>query len=325
MQQKEGRISVYWQGIAGTIFSTFLWGIAWVMTRYLVKDMPPFTVSFWRLFFTFVALLPFVFLHYRQNYQKNKNDQKVDCQALKKKSWLLILMAIFGVIGWNLFMALGVQYISASEASIVNASTPFIIGVLSCIFLKNKLSLRFIIGLIIAFFGVFLSVNKGFSGISINIGVLIILSGSFCWSIYTLLTKIMDQKIPYIIWLTILFIIGIIIMLPLLIYEGMPISSYTGRQILLLVALGVFPGAIANLLWVRGVKILGPAYAGIIMNLVPLFATVSGILFLKESTSIIQITGFIILLFGVFFGTFVKGKKAPKPTNQLAPANQSAK
>lgn len=65
----------------------------------------------------------------------------------------------------------------------------------------------------------------------------------------------------------------------------------------------VFPSLIANLLFNRGVEIIGAARAGVFLHLVPMFTAALAMQFLGEQPALYHAAGFALILAGVWLGS----------------------
>ncbi|WP_394138408.1 EamA family transporter [Cytobacillus oceanisediminis] len=89
----------------------------------------------------------------------------------------------------------------------------------------------------------------------------------------------------------------------------------------MLIYVGVFPTGIGNMLWNRGISILGPGQCAIFMNGIPLVAAITSVLVLDEPILVLQIIGFLFIGSGVILGSQNSGpiavKKEEKKTTSL--------
>nr|WP_236645875.1 DMT family transporter [Brevibacillus sp. VP] len=80
---------------------------------------------------------------------------------------------------------------------------------------------------------------------------------------------------------------------------------------------------IAFFCWTKTVHFLGPTKASPFMNLVPVFATMFAVLFLREELLFSQIVGGVLVLLGVYWSS--RPKKSLVPISSTNPQVQELK
>ncbi|MDA0240520.1 MAG: DMT family transporter, partial [Proteobacteria bacterium] len=111
-------------------YAAFLWGASTVVGRGVHEIIPPIGLSFWRGLAAAAILLPFVFGDLSRKWPMIKENWR----------WLLFL-GIAQVWPQAAFL-LSVNFTTAINATLVNASQPAITAVVAFILLRDKLLLR---------------------------------------------------------------------------------------------------------------------------------------------------------------------------------------
>jgi drug/metabolite transporter (DMT)-like permease len=79
--------------------------------------------------------------------------------GLGRKDWItLVLMAVCGQFLFTLFLLWGLRMTSAAEAGVITSTTPAAMAVVSCLLLKERLTLTNVVGVGLAVLGI-LAVN----------------------------------------------------------------------------------------------------------------------------------------------------------------------
>jgi drug/metabolite transporter (DMT)-like permease len=65
----------------------------------------------------------------------------------------------------------------------------------------------------------------------------------------------------------------------------------------------IFPGLLAYIFFNRGVQLIGSTRAGVFLHLVPLFGTLLAIGLLGEELRLFHLTGFALILLGVWLAS----------------------
>jgi drug/metabolite transporter (DMT)-like permease len=71
----------------------------------------------------------------------------------------------------------------------------------------------------------------------------------------------------------------------------------TGWLVTLFIA--IFPSCLSQLCYLRGVDLIGPGRAGVFVNLVPIWASILGVLVLGETFALYHAVGLALVLAGI--------------------------
>ncbi len=204
-----------------------------------------------------------------------------------------------GVIGNGLYQVLFVEGIArtrASDAALVISAGPAFIALLGWLRGSERVSRRAWLGIALSIAGIALVVLGGSAaapGESTLLGNGLVLAGSLCWAVFTVLLKPFTSRV-----------------------DGVQVSAATmtgGATVLLLVASpaiaaadwGAAPASawgaivysgiaglvVAYLFWYRGVRVLGPTRTAMYVNLQPVFALIVAWLALGERPGLPQLVG----------------------------------
>ena len=97
--------------------------------------------------------------------------------------------------------------------------------------------------------------------------------------------------------------------IPLLALEALTsnvvIPTAVGWKIIIYIA--IIPSFISQILFMKGVKIIGPSSAGLYTNLVPIFAALTAIVILKETFTLYHLSAIILVFAGIGIFEYKKG------------------
>ncbi|MGO4886248.1 DMT family transporter [Anaerobacillus sp. MEB173] len=277
-----------------------MWGSNFVITKILLESFPFWTLLFFRNVFAAAALVwivrKFLFI-----IPKNK------------KVWGYVLGAsIIGVVINNALFQVGLKYTSATNASLIMGLTPLATAFISYLVFSAPLHWKQLLGIGLGFFGVTLVVLKGsitnLIQLSFNIGDLFIIGALLTFSIsFIFIKKATDVKFPPAIISLYAYALSSICYLPFVLWEQSVIGWGELPSSLLLwlmlLYVGVFPTGVGNMLWNRGISILGPGQCAIFMNGIPLVAAITAVIVLDEPILMLQIIGFLFIGTGVILGS----------------------
>ena len=279
--------------------ATLFWGGNFIAGRVTSANLPPFTSAFLRVLLASVILIIFVIKKYGKLPRINFS------QIL-----LIICLGLTGIAGFSFFFFLGLKYITASRASIIISLNPSLITILSILMLREKFTMFKFTGIILSLAGAVIVISKGnlqeFFSNKIGYGELILLGCIICWAIFSVLGKIIMNKLKPIVAITYACFVGTFILIIPTYLEGElnHFLQYDLAVWLSIVFIGFFGTALAFTWYYEGIDKIGPSRAGIFINFVPIFATLMGILILHEKLSSSLVIGAIFVVSGVYLTNY---------------------
>jgi drug/metabolite transporter (DMT)-like permease len=132
------------------------------------------------------------------------------------------------------------------------------------------------------------------------VGDLIMLFAVCLYALYTVLLRKRPNIHP-LSFLTSTFAVGVILLLPLYLWESQKVPALVLSQpvVLSLLYVAVCPSILAYLCWNRGILEIGANRAGLYINLIPLFAALLAVLFLGEGFQNYHLTGIVLIFTGL--------------------------
>ncbi len=160
----------------------FFWGITFVCTKYLLRDFTPLEILFYRFIAAYIGLWIL-----RPRFEK----------IAVRDNILFALAGFTGVILYQLFENIAINYTNASNVSVIVSICPLFTAIFSQILLKEKhLSLWFIVGFVISITGVTLVCLNGNQTLEFNPkGDFLALFSAICWGLYSVVISIINKKI----------------------------------------------------------------------------------------------------------------------------------
>lgn len=156
---------------------TAIWGLNLVIIKVLVEDLPPQTMTAFRVMMAGITALIVIVL--------GKSFRR-----LSKKEWIYTLFGmLFGVILHHSLIAVGLTMIDASSASLILALVPLTTAILAVLFLGEQLTKLRVIGFFLALIGVFFIQGGSFSNMQLSLGELILFIAMFVQAISFIFVK----------------------------------------------------------------------------------------------------------------------------------------
>jgi drug/metabolite transporter (DMT)-like permease len=286
-------------------FTALFWSGNAIVGRAAVEHgMPPVGLSFWRWFLAFVILLPFTAKHLQRDL------------PLLLRSWrILLLLGSLGGASFNLCMYIGLQTTQAINAGLLQAFIPVTILALAIPILKDRVSLRQIVGMCVAFVGVIVILFQGDFDKLMQLvfarGDLWIFLGVMLNAGYSIGLKWKPDVHPLSLVVA-TFGVSSVLLLPLYIGESMGGHTvpWTQESVLSILYVAVFPAILAYLCYNRGIELLGASRAGVALYLVPMMVSLLAVGFLGEPFHLYHAAGMVFILGGVAFAESRLGSTA---------------
>ena len=279
------------------ILTALVWAGLFPTGKVALRSIPPFTFAAIRL--TIGAALLFLYL-------QRKNDAEE-----MPVNWTPRLIGSFLFLGFTGYLLSvggsyqGLRLTTATNAALLNAASPIAIALLAAIFLREKMSAKMLLGIVISIVGVGVIVARGswqvVTASAYNPGDLIIVATLFAWGIYTTYGRHLMQEVSPLAATTYAYIAGatyLLIACWLTEWESWQMAE-TRWDSWLAVAYQSTLGTFAHFWYYQAVEILGPSRAGVFINLVPVMAIGIAYVFLDEALTLPHLVGGLIVLIGV--------------------------
>lgn len=282
--------------IYGLVFCvTAIWGLNLVIIKVLVEDLPPQTMTAFRIMMAGITALTVISI--------GKTFPR-----LSKKEWIYTLLGMFfGVTLHHLLIAVGLTMIDASNASLILALVPITTAILAVLFLGEQLTTLRLIGFILALTGVFFIQGGSFSNMQLSQGEIILFIAMLVQAISFVFVKKATETLDSKHVTTIMYLAGSIGLLIIsFITEPGGVSDMTSASLFtyfLLIISGVIATGIGYIVFNAAIQQIGAGQTAIFNNFVPFFGLVFSATFLNETITTSQLIGFVFIVAGVLFGT----------------------
>ena len=251
----------------------------------LSGDVPSIQKTFFRNSVSLVIAFILILVHKESFFGKKENQP------------YLLARSIFGTLGIvaNYY---AIDNLVLSDASMLNKLSPFVVIILSFIFLKEKIKPVQLIALIFAFLGTLFIIKPGFNS-NVIPSMIGLSSALLAGSAYTFVRFLGGREKYY----TIVFyfsFVSIVSLLPFLIVGYKPMSL---QQLFYLLAAGLF-ASMAQFTLTLAYKYAPASEISVFDYSQILFSALLGIIFLKEIPDIYSFIGYFIII-GSYIGVFI--------------------
>jgi drug/metabolite transporter (DMT)-like permease len=289
------KISKFSLSILAIIVAVLVWGSAFAVVKVTLRYAPPFTLLVLRFLIALMVIYPFA---YREGFRLS--------MTIKTGLFPLGLTGIALSYGLS---NIGLLYSTSGNAVLIYAVSPVVTGLLSIIFLKEKVTFQIMAGVLVSIVGVYIATNiaDNAGAPHVALGNLLLLASMVVYSVYTILVKKKIDTYSSQLLTAVSFSVGLLFFIPIaageIAVKGLPSFPFTG--FLAVIYLGVIATALAFFLWNYGLREVNATIASVLMNLMPVVGLVASY-FLGEPVGWRQIIGAIVVVAGVMLCTLQK-------------------
>jgi drug/metabolite transporter (DMT)-like permease len=300
--------------LVSTYIALFLavlfWGSSFPATKMVLLGFPPLVYVFLR--FAGASLFFLVFLSRRRRVLSRSTHLK------------LALMSLFEPVLYFTFESMGMQYTSASSASIIIAAVPAVVALLARLFIAERLSPREWAGVILSVAGVILLAafddNPDYAASSM-LGNLLILGAVLSAALYMILARHLSTEVTAMELTSYQIIYGGIIFLPIFLLRMRAVqwSEVGAESVLALLFLIIFATLVAFFSYNFALTRITASRAAVFLNGIPVVSVIVSAALLGERLGELQFIGGAVVITGVTLTNLRRrsrragGKKGSRP------------
>ncbi len=203
------------------------------------------------------------------------------------------------------FETLGLQYTSATKTSLIIATIPVVVLILSALFLKEQLRAVNVIGIIVSLAGVALLVFGGqveteLSGILI--GDILIFGAVLAASAYMIMTRRLGEALSSLQITGMQIIFGAVLFFPAFLWDLPQLNwqEVSGESLIAVFALTIFATIGGFICYNYALTRIPAAQAAVCINGIPLVTACGAWMLLGETLTAVQLLGGAMVLIAVF-------------------------
>lgn len=281
--------------IAGLITVTVIWGGGFVASDMALESLRPFQIM------TIRFLLASVLMGAASIGElKGINFKEI-------RAGVLMGIALF--VGFA-FQIVGLQYTTPSKNAFLTALNVVMVPFIAFVILKKKISMKSILGAIMAIVGVgLLSLEKNLS-LGIGDGLTLICAVGFAFQIF--FTSEFVKKYRAVVLNFIQMLTAVLLSFASLFLFQETEFHITTKGWLSVIYLGVVSTALCYLLQTASQKYVDETKAAIILSMESVFGTMFSILILHEQVTVRMICGCVIILAAVIVSNLADAQAEPK-------------
>jgi drug/metabolite transporter (DMT)-like permease len=265
------------------------WGASWVSAKVLSAYINEYELVFFRNIFTIITLLP-ILIYSKKSFRINL------------KSFILVLIASVVMIAYMKCYFLGTKFGTASlGGALVTTMIPINTFLIMALFFGRKIGKKDIFALLLGGLGVLTMLNIwSFSHEQIfsQKNIYFVLA-SILWPILTIVSSKATKISPMVFTFYMYVISTIMVMVFFVDVPNIDYKAFDWIFWLNVLSISVISTTFATTIYFVGIEKLGTNEVSSFIFLVPLFAIILSVIFLKEHISLTIIIGTILTLIAV--------------------------
>lgn len=273
-----------------------LWAVSFIATKVALKAAGPYTVVFLRLVLSSLCFAPWLYARRA---------------ALLRGGWSragrLFVLSLFGTSLHYTVQTMGLQYTTASNASLYAVTGPISILLIAAVFLGERITLRKAGGISVAVAGVLVVMGLGelrsFDAAGHLWGDLLVFASIFLWAAFTVYGKKLSAEMGAVELLGAATLMGTLCMVPVALWEmdrtAFRLSAVGAGEWAALAFLGVGCSFLATLLYCWALERTESQKVGVYLYTIPPMTYAAAGLFLGETIGLNLLAGSAMVIAGV--------------------------
>jgi drug/metabolite transporter (DMT)-like permease len=279
------------------IITTIFWGLNYHWGKAVVSEVTPYEGAFWRYVIA-VAVLCLLTI------------TNLPTKDTLRKNWKGILkIGGLGLVGFNFFFFKGMEVTTPVNAALIVGLNPALTLILSSIILKTSISIKQIVGILVALLGVLYLLFEGnmaaLLSLQFKLGDGLILLACFFFALHHVWVKkysnpsISNPQLSLLAAAACLLFFIVLIGGQLLFSSShslfVDVASYSSTFWINALGIGALGTGVAYWFWYQGIDIAGADKAVVFVNIVPLSAAIAYVIKGSQLESFHIISGLIIV------------------------------
>lgn len=279
-----------------------------VLGRFVINEIPPVGLAFWRVTIGAMVLMPFTWRELAAKW------------PVIRSHWKLFLLTAFVFMPMgNAAVYLAYNFTTAINGAVIATAQPALTTLLAWLVLHHTINRKQAAGIIVAGLGVLVVILRGdvaaLGGLSLGGGDLLMLAGTTGFAIYTVLLRRVPAEIGPMLILIVVQMFGAATLVPFYLIESLTYKTVpiTLESLLVLGWIGTAIAVVAVGLANMTVLALGPGKASIGHYLRALFISGMAAIVLGEVFELFHLVAFALVILGVALMTL-----GPTPISRTA-------
>lgn len=287
-----------------------IWAINFIAAKIGLRFFPPLTMASFRVCAAGVVMIPFYLCLKRLRLPVFAEAAANRKQGFTRRdAWTFLYLGFFGVSVNQFCFTLGLHYTSVSHSAVIVGMGPIYTLILAVLLRMERATWHKAVGMAIAFTGIAVLASEG--GISAHspslLGDAITMTGSIGFATYAVLGKRVAGEYDALTMTACNHFAGALVLLPLAIHQAITLGAAGNWRAVpweawaAILYMGLFGSAVAYVLYYWLLRYLEASQLSAFTYLLPVLASILGILTLGEKGSWTQVLGGALALGGVYW------------------------
>ncbi|MGM8366249.1 DMT family transporter [Virgibacillus sp. W0181] len=286
-----------------------LWGtIGWFVKHLYMYGFTPMEVVTLRASSTAIILVTYLLLKSRKSL---KLHSIFDLRYF-------IGTGIFSILFFNYCMFTAIELTTIPFTTALLYTAPAFVIIFSYFLFKEPVTREKVIALFLTILGICFIVGLipwNFNALQ-PIGILFGLGSGIGYAFYSIFSKFALKKYTSIVITTYTFVAATVALLPFFPYKEKIYLLANSNVLFFAIGLGLFPTAIAYIIYTYGLQHTEASKASILSTIEPVVATIIGVFVFRETFTSVQLIGMVLILSAVIFVQLnSKGNKLEETTH----------
>jgi len=280
------------------VLTNLFWGGNVIAGKLAVGHIDAYTLMVLRWAGALLLLLPFA-----------TRQLRADWPVLRARWWLYLVYGALGYATFNVLVYVAAHYTSGVNTALEQVAVNIFVLAINFLLFRQRVAALQMLGVAVTIVGVALIATHGdltrILRLDLNLGDLLVLIACFAYAAYSVILR-WKPKTGWLSFL-IMTISGAII--ASLVYmqafgagfghflATLPTLDATAWGVVAYTVL--FPSILSQVLYVRGVELIGSNRASLFINLIPLFGTLGSVLLLGERFELFHLSAAILIAIGI--------------------------
>lgn len=292
-ERAESRNLSNWQFIAMMILTVVVWAFAFPFIKIGLNELSFANLTIMRFFVVCIVLITILALQPRRFSKLHKKDVIP-----------IFILGFFGVMVYHLGLNYGVQYVSPGAASLIIATIPVFIVILAIVFLNEKITLKKLLGIVVALCGVLIISIWGSQDISIEknyiYAALAVLIAAVMGALYTVAGKKLLDRYTALSLTVYAMLLGSLGLIPFLSTSLLDeVVAMSTDSWIAVIFLGVCSTVIGYVLWYVALEIKTASEVSIYLYAIPVLSTIISYLWFGDEITMLFVFGGVLVITGL--------------------------
>ena len=272
------------------VFINIMWGLSFIASKHAMNvGFTPMQLALWRYILTAAVLVPAVLFK-----EKRMRISRQDIVPF-------LLSSLFGITLYYFFEYQGIKRTSTVNASLILAAIPILTLAVDTAAMKTRLRPAQAAGSVLSLIGVYLVVRYGGSqGETSLAGDMLVVGASLVWVGYIYVSRKLRGRHTSLSMNAWQAVFSLPTLLPLALMEKgdwrpVPLDGW-----LAMAGLALICSALCYFLYGDALSHLSPVAVSIFINLIPLVTILGGVVFLRETVTLLQLAGGLLIVASIF-------------------------